>query len=180
MSTNRIVHLVTADNAFYENRNRAAGLVAALRAELAAAKREIHIYSSLKDFLATAGSSAAIDEAAIGDAIVKAIVDRARELAAKNDVIGMRPGPAFQLGNVYQPKISGYATPKLSLVAISFEASFDLDRIVVEDKTEVRDEAAMTLKGVCSYDPTTKTLSEIEIREWSMSGKSSSGTWGTS
>jgi hypothetical protein len=25
----------------------------------------------------------------------------------------------------------------------------------------------MTLKGVCSYDPTTKKLLDIEIKEWS-------------
>jgi hypothetical protein len=53
-------------------------------------------------------------------------------------------------------------------------ASFDLERTAIENETESYDRATMTLKGVCSYDPTTKKLSDIEIREWSKSGPS----WG--
>jgi hypothetical protein len=86
----------------------------------------------------------------------------------------------FELRKAHRPKISGYATPKPSLIAISFEASFDLERTIVEDETEACDQATMTLKGVCSYDPTTKDLSEIEIKEWHKNLKSSSGGfWGT-
>jgi hypothetical protein len=129
----------------------------------------------LKDFLATAESGAVekIDEIGIGDAITAAIMDQARQIAAEDSY----PGATFELGKARGIKISGYATPKPSLVAISFEASFNLERTTVENETESHDQATMTLKGVCSYDPTTKTLSDIEIRESSKSG--GSGGWVT-
>ena len=103
----------------------------------------------------------------------RAIMDQARDIATAGEA--MRGGVTFELGKARRLKISGYATPKPSLVAISFEASFDLERTIVEDQAEARDQATMTLKGVCSYDPTTNELSEIEIREWSKNLKSSSG-----
>jgi hypothetical protein len=180
MATDRVVHLLSADTAFYENRNRAAGLANALRAELKTAKKDIKVHSSLRDFLAAAESGAAeIDETAISDAIMKGIMDQARQIAAE----AAWRGGTFKLGKAYSPKISGYATPKPSLVAISFEASFDLERTTVENETESHDQATMTLKGACSYDPTTKELSDMEIREWSKSGRSSGwetgSGWGT-
>jgi PIN domain len=55
MATERIVHLVSADNAFYENRNRAAGLASALRDELTAAEKSLHIHPSLRDFSGSRG-----------------------------------------------------------------------------------------------------------------------------
>jgi len=180
MATDRVVHLLSADTAFYENRNIAAGLANALRAELKTARKEIQIHPSLKDFLAAEESGAAeIDETAIGDAIMEAIMDQARQIAAEDSW----RGATFELGKAHRPKISGYATPKPSLVAISFEASFDLERTTVENETESHDRATMTLKGVCSYNPTTKELSDIEIRESSKSGhfwgwETGSG-WGT-
>jgi hypothetical protein len=175
MATDRVVHLLSADTAFYENRNKGAGLADALRAELTA-KKDIQIHSSLRDFLAAAESGAAeLDETAIGDAITKAIMDQARQIAAED----RWPGATFSISKAHRPRISGYATPKPSLVAISFEASFELERTTVENETESHDQATMTLKGVCSYDPTTKTLSDIEIRESSKSGRSESGGWVT-
>jgi hypothetical protein len=169
MATDRVVHLVSADLAFYENRNRTAGLANALRAELRDAKKDIQIHFSLRDFLETAESGAAeIDETAIGDMITTAVIDEARQIAAAD----VWPGETFKLGKAHRPKISGYATPKPSVVAISFEASFDLERTFLENETEAHDQATMTLKGVCSYDPATKKISNIEIRESSKSGAS--------
>jgi hypothetical protein len=175
-ATDRVVHLLSDDRAFYENRNKAAGLADALRAELMTAKKDIQIHSSLRDFLAAPESGAAeIDETAISDEITMAIMDQARQIAAED----RWPGATFRISKAHRPRISGYTTPKPSLVAISFEASFELERTTVENETESHDQATMTLKGVCSYDPTTKTLSDIEIRESSKSGRSESGGWVT-
>jgi hypothetical protein len=175
----RVVHLVSADSAFYENRSRAE-LASALRAELTTARKDVRIHSSLSSFLEAAGSGAArIDETSIGDAIIKAIMDQAREIAAEGT--GEPPGATFKLSMAHRPKIVGHATPKPSLVAISFEASFDLERTHIDEDAEIHDEAMMMLKGVCSFDPTTKDLSEVEIREWRKELKSASGStsWGT-
>jgi hypothetical protein len=173
-ATDRVIHLVSADNAFYEHRNNGSGLASVLRSELRDNRKDVHIHSSLRDFLAATDSGTmAIDETTIGEAIARAIMDQARDIATAGEA--MRGGVTFELGKARRLKISGYATPKPSLVAISFEASFDLERTIVEDQAEARDQATMTLKGVCSYDPTTNELSEIEIREWSKNLKSSSG-----
>jgi hypothetical protein len=43
-------------------------------------------------------------------------------------VNGARMSKPLSFGKAHSPKISGYATPKPSLVATSFEASFDLER----------------------------------------------------
>jgi hypothetical protein len=164
MAADRVVHVVSADTAFYENRNKMAGLASALHKELIG-KKDIRIHPSLEEFLKAVDSGALIDETRIGDAITKAIVDQARQIATEREWV--RPGATFQLGKARPPKISGYATPKPSLVAISFEASFDLEATIVEHETETHEQGTLTLKGVCSYHPTTKELSDIEITEWS-------------
>jgi PIN domain len=166
MSTDRVVHVVTGDTAFYENRDKAAGLASALRNEPAVAKKHIQIHPSLDDFLAAADAGAAtVDEESIGDGITKAILNQAQEIAVKPE--WMRPGVTFRLGKAHRPKISGYATPKPSLVAISFETSFDLEATIVEHEMETQEWGKVTLKGECSYDPITKELLDIEITAWS-------------
>jgi hypothetical protein len=97
---------------FFENRQKAAGLATAqLCAELATGKKDIQIHSSLREFLAAAESgSAEIDETGIGDAITRAILDQARQIAAEETL----RGETFVLGKAHRPKISGYATPKPS------------------------------------------------------------------
>ncbi len=178
----RFVHLVSADNAFYENRNKTAGLASMLQAEVTAAGKDIRIHHSLKDFLeAVHACEAAIDETAIGKAIVEVVTDHVRVITAEKYLTWRHRDTAFDVGKAHQPKISGYATPKPSLIAISFEAPFDLERVVVEGDAKVHEDATMTLRRVCSYDPTTKELSEIEVREWKVSGQApSGGTWGYS
>jgi hypothetical protein len=168
VASERVVHFISGDSAFYEGRNRSSGLATALREELQAAKKEIRIYPALRDFLATLeGSAASIDEDAIGAAIVQAVTLRAREYAAEHG--------NFELAEAHMPRISGYATPKPSLIAVSFEVSFDLERGETRGETRARDDVTMTLKGVCSYDPTLMEVSEIEIREWSQFLKHGAG-----
>ena len=164
VASGRVVHLVTGDAAFYDGKKRESGLASSLRDEMRVAQFEIRIYPALKDFLtAMAGSAASIDEAAIGSAIIESVTPGARERASRSGT--------FELGEPHKPKINGYATPKSSLVAISFEVSFDLERVELRGETEERSDADLSLTGVCSYDPNLKQVSEIEIRVWSESMK---------
>jgi hypothetical protein len=113
MATDRVVHLLSADSAFYENRDKAAGLADALHAEVMTAKKDIQIHSSLRHFLAVAESGAAeIDETAIGDAITKAIMDQARQIAAED----RWQGTTFSIRKAHRPRISGMQrrSPRLS------------------------------------------------------------------
>jgi hypothetical protein len=134
-------------------------------------KKDIRIYPALKDFLTAMGDRiSSIDEETIGVAIVQSVAGRAYEIATDKGT--------FELGAPHKPKISGYATPKPSLIAISFEVVFDLTFAEVRGETEDRDEVELALKGVCSYDPSNKQFSEIEVREWSMYLKGA-GAWST-
>jgi hypothetical protein len=161
-ASDRPVHLISADSAFYENRNRSSGLATALREELRSTKRDIGIYPGLKEFLTAIGdSTSTIDEEAIGLAIVQSVTPRAREIATEKN--------AFELGAAHKPKIKGYATPKPTLIAVSFEVAFDLKFVEDRGRLEEHDEAELKLKGVCSYDPNDKRISEVEVREWSTS-----------
>jgi hypothetical protein len=159
LAAERSVHLITNDSAFYEGRNRLLGLATSLRQELTAVGSDLHIYPGLREFLSAMDKTASpIDEKCIGAAIVLAVTPRAREIAAEKD--------RFELGKAHPPLISGYATPKPSLVAVSFEVSFELKRIESKTDEEERSDATLAVKGVCSYDPNLKQVSDIEIREW--------------
>jgi hypothetical protein len=96
-ATDRIVHVVTADTAFYQNRDRAAGLASALREELRVAKKNMQIHSSLDHFLTVVDAGGAtVDETSIGEEIATAILDQAREIAVQSE--WGRPNATFQLG----------------------------------------------------------------------------------
>ena len=183
-ASSRPVHLVTADLAFYESRNRSGGLAAILKQELVEAGKDIRAYSDLKDFLsAVAANTPSIDEDAIGRAIVEAVTPRAHEIATdKGNFKLALDERAFEVGGTFRPKIRGYATPKPSLIAISFEVRFELKSVGrsanTEGEKEAAPEAELTLGGVCSFDPNAKAISEVEVREWSMSLKGNSMGWG--
>lgn len=156
------VHLVTNDAAFYEGRDRSSGLLAEpLRQELTRSGREIRIYPSVRDLLEKIDTEVlALDEATISEAIVRAVTPRARDLAADK-------AQRFELGGLLKTRISGYATPKPSIVAISFQVIFALNHIEPETEGDRRINANFRIGGSCSYDPNLNEVSETEIKEWS-------------
>jgi hypothetical protein len=164
LSAERTVHLVTNDSAFYEGRDRSRGLLSEpLRQELAESGREIRIYSSVRDLLARMDTAVLVlDEAAIADGIVQAIRPRAREIAGEGD-------RGLDLGPLRGTRISGYATPKPSVVAVSFQVWFELEGVEAQEDTDHKAEATLRVGGSCSYDPNLNEVSEIEIKEWSTS-----------
>ena len=107
------MHLVAANSAFYESRNRSGGLAAILKKELAEVGKDIRLYSDLKDFLAgVPANTPSIDEEAIGRAIVEAVTPRAHEIARdeRNLKLAMDER-AFEVGGSLRPRKSA-ATPR--------------------------------------------------------------------
>ena len=136
-ASDRVVHLVTRDNAFYESRKHSNGLAFNLSEELKAARREIQIYPGLREFLESIGDSASlIDEALIRSAILDAVTPCAREIVAESDTLDFRKAK-FELGKPHEPNIRGYATPKPSLIAVSFEVSFGMERVETRDEDKI-------------------------------------------
>lgn len=160
LSTRCTVHLVTNDSAFYEGRDRTRGLAKSLCEELAGFGRNIVIYASVREFLSRIDKAvASLDESTIAKAIVEAITPDARQMAADKASL-------YELASVTNTRIRGYATPKPSLVAISFEVTFSLSRIDAKDSAESESGSNLRLEGVCSYDHKRKDVSDIEIRGW--------------
>jgi hypothetical protein len=112
----------------YQGRTSSNGLASVLTQELANLRRDVRIYPNLEDFLTAMNKSVKItDEISIRKAIVGAVASgAARDIAFRTE-FGDTEG--FALGEASQPHISGYAIPQSSLLAISFEISFDLKRV---------------------------------------------------
>ena len=173
LGADRVIHLVSSDNAFYEGRKWSNGLAVPLRDEVQSKKVELHLHPTLRDLLnALKETAAAIDEVAIGKAIVESVVARARAIAAEKG--------SFELGPPEKPKINGYTTPKAALVAVSFEITFPMERVVTKGDTEERQQAKFIVVGDCAYDPSQKSVSEIEIKSWTRRLDGKSGLWSMS
>jgi hypothetical protein len=157
LSASRPVHLLTADNAFYEARKPGNGLTRPLRNEIERKKLEVLIHPTIRDFLAALGDTViSIDEASIAEAIVEAVVPTARGIATERG--------RFELGEPIGRKIKGYATPKPAVIAVSFEVTFGLQR---GDAGEDVKKAQLTIRGECDFDPTLNSVSQIEVKGWS-------------
>jgi hypothetical protein len=163
LATEQTVHLITKDSAFYQGRSTSNVLASALAQELADVKRDVHIYPSLQSFLIKMNKSVGIDKAHIGPEIVEAVMSSARDIAARTEFGSTE---IFELGEVHGPVISGYATPQSSLLAISFEISFDLRPVFARQDGEEYKNAKLDMKGVCACDPKSKKIFDVEVREW--------------
>jgi hypothetical protein len=71
--------------------------------------------------------------------------------------------------------ILGYATPTAALVAISFVATFEIERVTTKGGAKHIIQAEMTLSGECAYDPSRNAVSGVEIQGWSQSLKDPAG-----
>jgi hypothetical protein len=164
---NRPVHLITNDGAFFEGRDRTRALLAqALQHEVQRLGVGIHVFPTVSRFLdSVAPRVEKLDEAAMKDIVLKAIKGFADDVVAKN-------APSFCIVRSFLPRIRGYATPKPSAIAISFESEFDLERVVMNRRNETK-AADLHISGTCSYDPKARRVSEIELEEWRTSTKGS-------
>lgn len=165
------VHLVSKDSGFYQNRDLSKGLADPLMREADRAGYELSVYPTIRDLLARVDRPVSIvDESTISAAIVRAVTPKARELAATYAALHTVEGEP-------QTQVKGYATPKPSLVAVSFDVAFPLrsaEPIEIErpwSGDEVR------IGGTCSYEPITGNVSEIEIGDYTIwAGNQMSGT----
>jgi hypothetical protein len=166
LAKERKTYVVTNDFAFYDAGDRKRGLAPSLRASVELAGVSLEIFPTLRDFLAAVHSTTArLDETAIRDQLVEALRPKLREL-----------GHSGNIGAVTEAKPDGFSTPQPSLIAVSFSVTCDLVRPPSEDK---HGPAALTVRGGCSYEPATGTVSEIEVRSWESFLKESHRTsWG--
>jgi hypothetical protein len=171
LAADRPVHLVSNDSAFYENRDRTKGLADQMREETERAGRDVRVSTSVRDLMERIGQSVAvIDEPMIASAIVSAVMPRARSLAATHAAL-------HQIEGRPRTRIKGYATPKPSQVAVSFEVTFPLKRIDPLESESDLGPAMIRVGGTCSYDPISGNVFEVEIDDYTV--KYEGRTYGT-
>jgi hypothetical protein len=158
LADDRKVHLVTLDHAFYDGRKHVNGLAKALRGEVERHGVEVIIHPTVQELLTALGDTVvAIDEQAIGVAIVESVTPSARTIATER-------GP-FELGRALAGRIN--ATPKEALIAVSFDLYFELNRVGPAGVTGEDEKALLTLRGECDFDPNKNAVSGVEIKGWS-------------
>ena len=64
-------------------------------------------------------------------------------------------------------RIKGYATPKEALIAVSFDLSYELNRVGPAGETGEDEKALLALRGECDFDPNKNVVSGVEIKGWS-------------
>jgi hypothetical protein len=156
------VHLITNDAAFYEGRDRGHGLARQLEEEVRDKKREVNIYSKIQDFLSMKKDFIAmLDTDVLAAKIMQAVLPAAREIVAMENDKGRNN---FVLGQPLPPRIQGFATPKPTVFAVSFEIIFPLQNIAPK-----RNDATLELEGTCSYVQNQDEIAEIDVNAWSVS-----------
>jgi hypothetical protein len=157
------VHFITNDSAFYRSRDRNGSLATCLQDDAERVGNTVHIYPSIAQFLTQLqATTAVLDEEAIKVAIVAAVTPRARAILAEETT----QNRSYELGPVSHSAIKGYATPKPSLVAVTFGIAFDFDRVENLDGEERRFNSTLQLDGTCSYAPDVGEVSGIVVKVW--------------
>jgi hypothetical protein len=100
----------------------------------------------------------------ISTVLLEAIKDTALAIAAEDAV-------DFGITGSSVPRIRGYATPKQSAIAVSFDCQFDLVRIGKSWRHAAPRTLDLWISGDCSYDPKSHQVSDIKIKQRSTSVK---------
>lgn len=165
------VHLVTGDLAFYEGRDPKKGLAKVLQEELMAGGLDVKLHSTLGSFLeAIQAIGPKLDPHQLSLAIIPAVRPIAAEKASKN-----HPGEAFELVLRSEPSIKSYATPSASTIAVTFEVRYWLRRTSIGEDKVSHEETAFNVEGTCSYEPSTKSVSDVRVEGWSEFLRSAGG-----
>jgi hypothetical protein len=162
----RAVRLVTNDSGFYQKgsgRDRTT-IADPLLEELKTIPRSVIIHRTLDDFLATSSYKTidVLERDLICDAIIAAVIPQAHKIAGEG-------GTEYELGEPHTLTIIGYATPKPSIVAVTFGVSFDLRTINRKQGEERQVDLTLRLDGSCSYNPSLHQTSDVLVSRWSKS-----------
>jgi len=165
------VYLISNDHAFYEGgRKRENGLANELQVELDARGRKVKLYPDLGSFLSAIGGAKTLGDKTVEELVVAAVTSKSKEVAENPH------GGASILGKITFSKITGYATPRINVVAISFTATYRISSVKDYAKIEKITHALLTVTGSASFDPQSNSVTDVSFQEWS---KRLQGTEGT-
>ena len=154
--------LVTADKAFFQDRDYAKGLSTSLAGEIAGVAHSFSLLSSLDQLVRDLRIDVAIDE----QVLVKAYLDKSFEA-----IDGLLKRNGFVLGEKLDTSKALYATENPSVLYVEFTIKFEAK----ETAGDGRMDGVVTLRGDGSYDTKSHTLTSLRNLEETLRFQQPSG-----
>jgi hypothetical protein len=145
------VYLVTADKAFYKNRDPSLGLADELSRDVSAAPNEFRIFPSLRDLLRQIGTGVNIDPASLMDAYMAIQGDELRDMANRH---------SFSIEGDSKATLDVFATEKPSHLYLTFT----IEVPCVDATTDGRTGARILANGEGTYDAEADQFVELANR----------------
>lgn len=132
------VNLVTADKAFYKDRQYKNGLAESLTLEAKNSKHTIHIFSALSELLETIKSEVKLDGKDLAKRFLETYQDSIESILERNAfAVVCDPEIAVQL----------YVTENTNRLYAEFSISYQCEDLTADERTD----AVLRLKGDCTY-----------------------------
>ena len=154
--------LVTADKAFFQDRDYAKGLSTSLAGEIAGVAHSFSLLSSVDQLVRDLRIDVAIDE----QVLVKAYLDKSFEA-----IDGLLKRNGFVLGEKLDTSKALYATENPSVLYVEFTIKFEAK----ETAGDGRMDGVVTLRGDGSYDTKSHTLTSLRNLEETLRFQQPSG-----
>jgi hypothetical protein len=148
------VHFVSEDRGFSENRDLTKGLARNLQADCDAIGARVYLHTDLSSCLNSLKKEMPpLNKEDLTTRIAREVNNDLRMFAADKE---------FELGQLKNYAISGFATEKLNVLALSFELIYEAyDLSQIEYITGTPD--SLTAKGNCTFADVTKALSDVRL-----------------
>ena len=157
------VCLVTADKAFFQDRDYPKGLSKALAAEISGSPHKFALLPSLADLVQDLRIDVAIDE----NALAKAYLDK--NLAA---IDGLVTRNGFTLGDRLRTSRLLYATENPSVLYVEFTIDYEAKEVVGDGRMD----GVVTLKGDALYDTKVGRVTNLRELDETLRFQQSDGT----
>ncbi len=156
------VYLVTADKAFYKNRQYKNGLAESLVSEAKDLKHTIHIFSALSELLETIKSEVKVDEGELVKKFWESNQDSIESILERNAfTVTIDPVISVQL----------YVTENPNRLYAEFSISYQCEDLTMDERSD----AVLHLKGDCTYLVEEKQFEALRNHGEELSFKSKKG-----
>jgi hypothetical protein len=144
------VHLVTNDGDFHEKGNPSPGLATALRDHAASLGHPIVLHRTVANCVKSLQEAVPIrNESELAQKISAHVEPELKKKVAERN---------FELGYLTKFSVKSFPTDKPTAIAISYELTYEL---MDQNSPQQRSSATVTTCGNCTFDPTTRTISDL-------------------
>lgn len=156
------VYLVTADKAFYKDRQYKNGLAESLIIEAKNSKHTIHIFSALSELLESIRSEVKLDGNALANRFWETNQDSIERILERN---------AFTVARDPEVAVQLYVTENPNRLYAEFNISYQCEDLTTDERMD----AVLRLKGDCTYLVEEKQFEELRNHGEEVSFKTKDG-----